>query len=87
MVFHPMFTDGNDSDSYLALLEMDNGQFLIEGFVNGLGPNPLHGFRIHEFGDLSDGCNSCGGPFNPYGVNMDIFYSNQMQKYFLGNPM
>merc|ERR1711963_459772 len=61
--------DGTDSDSYVALLEMDDGQSVIMGFVNGLGPNPLHGFHIHEFGDLSDGCTSCGGHFNPYWKN------------------
>ena len=55
---------------------MDDGQSVIMGFVNGLGPNPLHGFHIHEFGDLSDGCTSCGGHFNPYGVNMYLFFQH-----------
>merc|ERR1712156_238714 len=54
-------------ESAVSLIEMDDGQTVIMGFVHGLAPNPLHGFHIHEFGDLSDGCKSCGGHFNPYG--------------------
>ena len=67
ILFLPFLESGN-TNNYVALLEFDDGTSLIEGFVHGLGPNPLHGFHIHEFGDLSDGCASCGGHFNPYGV-------------------
>lgn len=35
--------------------------------LSGLRPFHQHGFHIHEFGDLSDGCQSMKGHFNPYG--------------------
>ncbi|KIY63880.1 Cu/Zn superoxide dismutase [Cylindrobasidium torrendii FP15055 ss-10] len=32
----------------------------------GLAPNSLHGAHVHEFGNLTDGCASSGGHFNPF---------------------
>jgi len=40
---------------------------IIKGIVKGLTPGK-HGFHIHEFGDLSKGCESAGGHYNPDGV-------------------
>ncbi|XP_068241764.1 superoxide dismutase [Cu-Zn]-like isoform X2 [Palaemon carinicauda] len=37
----------------------------IEGEILNLTPG-LHGFHIHELGDLSGGCASAGGHYNPY---------------------
>ena len=33
----------------------------------GLIPNGQQGFHIHEYGDLSDGCNSACAHYNPFG--------------------
>lgn len=33
--------------------------------VSGLAPNSVHGFHIHQLGDLQQGCISAGGHFNP----------------------
>uniref|UniRef100_A0A077KEW3 Superoxide dismutase [Cu-Zn] n=1 Tax=Penaeus japonicus TaxID=27405 RepID=A0A077KEW3_PENJP len=41
------------------------GPTLIEGIITNLSPG-LHGFHIHEFGDLSDGCRTIGAHFNPF---------------------
>ena len=45
-----------------------NGPTLIVGKINGLEPGE-HGFHIHEFGDLSQGCESAGGHYDPDGVD------------------
>ncbi|XP_075268416.1 copper chaperone for superoxide dismutase [Opisthocomus hoazin] len=39
---------------------------LVEGEVGGLPPGP-HGLHVHEFGDLSRPCDSCGDHYNPDG--------------------
>ena len=41
---------------------------LIKGTVTGLEPGE-HGFHIHEFGDMSKGCESMGGHYNPDGAD------------------
>tara|TARA_A100001011_G_scaffold314575_1_gene332749 strand:+ start:2098 stop:2652 length:555 start_codon:yes stop_codon:yes gene_type:complete len=41
---------------------------LIKGTISGLEPG-LHGFHIHEFGDMSDGCKSMGGHYDPDNVD------------------
>ena len=35
--------------------------------LTGLKKNARHGFHIHEFGNLSKGCESMGAHFNPFG--------------------
>jgi Cu-Zn family superoxide dismutase len=39
----------------------------IDVSLKGLKKNSLHGFHIHESGDLTDGCESMCAHFNPYG--------------------
>jgi len=39
----------------------------IDVSLKGLKKNGLHGFHIHESGDLTDGCESMCAHFNPYG--------------------
>ena len=38
----------------------------IELQLRGLEPNSLHGFHVHEAGDLTDKCTSMCSHFNPY---------------------
>lgn len=45
-----------------------NGTVLVEGTVINLTPG-LHGFHVHELGDLSNGCTSAGAHYNPYNVS------------------
>lgn len=39
--------------------------FQLNGSVTGLKPG-LHGFHIHEKGDLGNGCLASGAHFNPH---------------------
>lgn len=49
----------------VKFIEMGN-KVKIEVFISGLKPNSLHGFHVHEAGDLSDKCMSMCAHFNPY---------------------
>jgi len=44
------------------------GPTLIVGKITGLAPGK-HGFHIHEYGDLSKGCESAGAHYNPDNVD------------------
>ena len=52
----------------ILLMQAPNTATLIKGTITGLKPG-LHGLHIHEFGDMSDGCKSMGGHYNPDGVD------------------
>jgi Cu-Zn family superoxide dismutase len=47
--------------------DLINNQIKIELNITGLNPNSLHGFHVHEAGDLTDKCTSMCAHFNPYG--------------------
>jgi superoxide dismutase, Cu-Zn family len=57
----------------------------IEGEIRGLAPNSLHGFHIHEYGDLSDGCKSAGAHFNPKGMTHGDIHDKIRHVGDLGN--
>ena len=52
----------------LMMQQASGGPTLIKGTITGLEPGE-HGFHIHEFGDLSKGCESAGAHYNPDGVD------------------
>lgn len=43
-----------------------NNKIRIDLSITGLKPNSLHGFHVHEAGDLTDNCTSMCAHFNPY---------------------
>lgn len=47
--------------------ESATGPTMVSAMVHGLTPDKLHGFHIHEFGDLSEGCTTAGAHYNPEG--------------------
>ena len=52
----------------ILLIQAPGTPTLVKGTITGLKPGE-HGFHIHEFGDMSDGCKSMGGHYNPDGVD------------------
>ncbi|XP_019402903.1 PREDICTED: copper chaperone for superoxide dismutase [Crocodylus porosus] len=48
----------------VRFLQVSREKCLIEGTIDGLVPGP-HGLHVHEFGDLTSSCDSCGEHFNP----------------------
>ena len=46
-----------------------NNNIKIDVNIKGLKPNSLHGFHVHEAGDLTDKCTSMCAHFNPYDKN------------------
>ena len=37
--------------------------------LSGMKPSTVHAIHIHEYGNLSEGCHSAGGHYNPKNVN------------------
>lgn len=50
-----------------VLFSEELSQVKIELCLSGLNPNALHGFHVHEAGDLTDKCKSMCSHFNPFG--------------------
>ena len=40
---------------------------LVSADFTGLSPGQLHGFHIHQYGDLTQGCTTAGPHYNPHG--------------------
>lgn len=47
--------------------EQVDGSVKVSGRVSGLSPG-MHGFHVHEKGDVRDGCHAAGDHFNPENV-------------------
>ena len=47
--------------------DLETNQVRIDVGIRGLTPNSLHGFHVHEAGDLTDKCTSTCSHFNPFG--------------------
>jgi len=49
--------------------DLKNNCVNIDINIEGLKKNSLHGFHVHESGDLTNHCESMCAHFNPYGKN------------------
>ncbi|XP_007115105.2 copper chaperone for superoxide dismutase isoform X1 [Physeter macrocephalus] len=65
-------------------LQLTPERCLIEGTIDGLQPG-LHGLHVHEFGDLTRNCNSCGDHFNPDGMSHGGPQDSDRHRGDLGN--
>ncbi|KAJ8246782.1 hypothetical protein GJAV_G00255350 [Gymnothorax javanicus] len=59
---------------------------LIDGTIDGLEPGP-HGLHVHELGDLTRDCMSCGPHYNPYGKQHGAPLDSDRHAGDLGNIM
>lgn len=44
----------------------ENDHVLIDVDISGLKKNAMHGFHVHEYGDMSSQCDSMCAHFNPF---------------------
>lgn len=69
----------------------DDGPVTVRGIISGLSKG-MHGFHVHEKGDLTSGCKSTEGHFNPDKVtlrSMVLYISEQLWSVsiHLSNPL
>mmetsp|Transcript_38433 Transcript_38433/g.53668 ORF Transcript_38433/g.53668 Transcript_38433/m.53668 type:complete len:93 (-) Transcript_38433:229-507(-) len=60
-----MNPDGGSGVSGIVKLLQEGASTKIKAEITGLKPG-LHGFHIHEFGNLTEGCKTAGPHFNPH---------------------
>ena len=62
-----------------------NDEVEISVDLQGLHRSSQHGFHVHEYGDMSEHCDSMCGHFNPYGKNHGAQEANDRHVGDLGN--
>jgi hypothetical protein len=69
-VLGPSPADSKDSGVRGAVVfiqpESPDSAVRVRASITGLKPNSKHGFHIHTLGDLTKGCMSAGGHWNPF---------------------
>jgi Cu-Zn family superoxide dismutase len=64
---------------------LENNTVKIDIHIEGLRKNGLHGFHVHECGDLSEQCESMCAHFNPYNKDHGCPGSKERHVGDLGN--
>jgi hypothetical protein len=69
-ILGPSPADSNDSGVRGVVVfhepKVAGAPITVRASVSGLKPNSKHGFHIHTLGDLTKGCMSAGGHWNPF---------------------
>ena len=65
--------------------ELENKRIRIDVKVSGLRKNSLHGFHVHETGDLTEKCESLCAHFNPFNKKHGGIDSKERHVGDLGN--
>lgn len=65
--------------------DLKNDRVMIDIQIEGLKKNSKHGFHVHEYGDVSDQCESMCAHFNPYGKQHGGPLSKERHVGDLGN--
>ena len=64
-----VFDSGKIKGTVKFTEDLKNNNIIININISGLNKNALHGFHVHESGDLSSKCESMCAHFNPYNKN------------------
>jgi|UniRef100_A0A6C0DGU1 Cu-Zn family superoxide dismutase len=64
-----VFNSGKIKGVVHFIEDLKNDTVIINIQLSGLNKNSLHGFHVHESGDLTDQCTSMCAHFNPYNKN------------------
>lgn len=80
-----LLNNKNERKGVIIFKETNNKNLLVLGQVKGLKKNGLHGFHIHQYGDITRGCASMGPHFNPNEKNHGSFTSKERHLGDLGN--
>ena len=69
-ILGPSPADGKDSGVRGSVVfiqsKSSDAPIRVRAAITGLKPNCKHGFHIHTLGDLTKGCLSAGGHWNPF---------------------
>ena len=77
--------DGNSGVSGVVRFRHVEGEKVkIEADVTGLTPGK-HGFHIHQYGNLTEGCKTAGPHYNPFNKNHGGPHSEERHVGDLGN--
>ena len=79
-----LHNNSHNIEGIINFIELPNNKLRINYNIIGL-KNGKHGFHIHEYGDLSDGCSSACKHFNPTNKNHGGLNSKERHLGDLGN--